>query len=117
MFGHAFSPPMSARSAGLFDPARGADPEHSGQLERCADRGPASGSLRRQSLAAQHLGKDIKIGFSNINAKAETVDTRPAFREAFSRRRCLVPFDRFYERKKLGKDREPLCRRARRIGA
>jgi putative SOS response-associated peptidase YedK len=51
--------------------------------------------------------KDIKVGFSNINAKAETVDTRPAFREAFARRRCLVPFDCFYEWKKLGKDREP----------
>jgi len=51
--------------------------------------------------------KDIKVGFSNINAKAETVDTRPAFREAFSRRRCIVPFDCFYEWKKLGKDREP----------
>jgi putative SOS response-associated peptidase YedK len=51
--------------------------------------------------------KDIKVGFSNINAKAETVETRPAFREAFARRRCLVPFDCFYEWKKLGKDREP----------
>jgi len=51
--------------------------------------------------------KDIKVGFSNINAKAETVDTRPAFREAFTRRRCLVPFDCFYEWKKLGKEREP----------
>src|SRR6201993_2421197 len=51
--------------------------------------------------------KDIKVGFSNINAKAETVDTRPAFREAFARRRCLVPFDCFYEWKKLGKDRQP----------
>ena len=51
--------------------------------------------------------KDIKVGFSNINAKAETVDARPAFREAFTRRRCLVPFDCFYEWKKVGKDREP----------
>ena len=31
----------------------------------------------------------------------------PAFREAFVRRRCLIPFDCFYEWKKLGKDREP----------
>jgi putative SOS response-associated peptidase YedK len=51
--------------------------------------------------------KDIKVGFSNINAKAESVDTRPAFREAFQRRRCLVPLDNFYEWKKLGKDRQP----------
>jgi putative SOS response-associated peptidase YedK len=51
--------------------------------------------------------KDIKVGFSNINAKAEGIDTRPAFREAFQRRRCLVPLDNFYEWKKLGKERQP----------
>jgi putative SOS response-associated peptidase YedK len=51
--------------------------------------------------------KDIKVGFANINAKAETVDAKPAFREAFTRRRCLVPFDCFYEWKKLGKERQP----------
>ena len=51
--------------------------------------------------------KDIKVGFANINAKAEGIDRRPAFREAFNRRRCLVPLDCFYEWKKLGKDRQP----------
>jgi putative SOS response-associated peptidase YedK len=35
--------------------------------------------------------KNIKVGFANINAKAEGIDSRPAFREAFQRRRCLVP--------------------------
>jgi putative SOS response-associated peptidase YedK len=51
--------------------------------------------------------KDIKVGFANINAKAEGIDARPAFREAFARRRCLVPFDCFYEWQKIGKDRQP----------
>src|SRR5271165_1523387 len=51
--------------------------------------------------------KDIKVGFANINAKAEGIETRPAFREAFARRRCLVPFDCFYDWQKLGKDRQP----------
>ena len=51
--------------------------------------------------------KAIKVGFSNVNAKAETIDTKPAFGEAFTRRRCLVPFDCFYEWKKLGKERQP----------
>jgi len=34
--------------------------------------------------------KDITVGFANINAKAESIDSRPAFRNAFERRRCLV---------------------------
>ena len=41
--------------------------------------------------------KDIKIGYSTVNAKAEGIDTKPAFREPFRRRRCLVPFNSFYE--------------------
>ena len=41
--------------------------------------------------------KDIKVGFANINAKAEGIEDRPAFREAFQRRRCLLPVDNFYE--------------------
>jgi putative SOS response-associated peptidase YedK len=47
-----------------------------------------------------YWAKDIKIGFSTINARAEEVDTKPAFREAFERRRCLVPVDNFYEWKR-----------------
>jgi putative SOS response-associated peptidase YedK len=55
-----------------------------------------------------YWAKDIKIGFSTINAMAETVDTKPVFREAFKRRRCLVPFDNFYEWKKLdAKEKQP----------
>jgi SOS response associated peptidase (SRAP) len=51
--------------------------------------------------------KDIKTGFSNINVMAETVDTKPAFREAFERRRCLVPVDNFYEWKKTETGKQP----------
>lgn len=42
-----------------------------------------------------------------INARCETVDRRPAFREAFRRRRCLVPSDGFYEWKKTNGKRLP----------
>lgn len=45
--------------------------------------------------------KDAKMAYSTINAKAETVATSPAFREAWKRRRCLIPADFFYEWKKL----------------
>jgi putative SOS response-associated peptidase YedK len=51
--------------------------------------------------------KDLKVGFANINAKAEGIETRPAFREAFQRRRCLVPVDGFYEWKKTASGKQP----------
>src|SRR5437763_3116697 len=51
--------------------------------------------------------KDLKVGFANINAKAEGIENRPAFREAFQRRRCLVPVDSFYEWKKTRTGKQP----------
>ncbi len=55
-----------------------------------------------------YWAKDIKIGFSTINAMAETIEAKPVFREAFARRRCIVPVDNFYEWKKLGpKEKQP----------
>jgi putative SOS response-associated peptidase YedK len=51
--------------------------------------------------------KDIKVGFANINAKAEGIEGKPAFREAFQRRRCLVPVDNFYEWKKTASGKQP----------
>jgi len=44
-----------------------------------------------------HWAKDASMAARMINARAETVDAKPAFREAFAKRRCLVPADGFYE--------------------
>jgi len=41
--------------------------------------------------------KEPKLKYSTINARAETVDRAPAFREAFRARRCLVPATGWYE--------------------
>jgi putative SOS response-associated peptidase YedK len=61
---------------------------------------------RRRELVMMRWGlipswaKDTKIGAKFINARAETVATLAAFRDAFRARRCLVPSDGFYEWKK-----------------
>ncbi|ADE15176.1 protein of unknown function DUF159 [Nitrosococcus halophilus Nc 4] len=44
-----------------------------------------------------HWAKEEKTSYSMINARAETVATKPAFRGAFRHRRCLIPADGFYE--------------------
>jgi putative SOS response-associated peptidase YedK len=41
--------------------------------------------------------KDMKIGSSLINARADGVATKPSFRHAFKKKRCLIPADGFYE--------------------
>lgn len=51
--------------------------------------------------------KDPSIGNRMINARAETVASKPAFRQAFRKRRCLVLADGFYEWQKSGSGKIP----------
>jgi putative SOS response-associated peptidase YedK len=45
--------------------------------------------------------KDMTIGNQLINARSETVAEKPSFRNAFAKRRCLIPADGFFEWQKL----------------
>lgn len=64
--------------------------------------------------------KDLSIGNTMINARAETVAEKPSFRTPFAKRRCLIPADGIYEWEKLAdgkkqpwfihrKDNQPLA--------
>ena len=62
--------------------------------------------MMRWGLVPSWAG-DISIGGQLINGRSETVLEKPAFRESFRARRCLIPADGFYEWKKAGKERQP----------
>lgn len=47
--------------------------------------------------------KDPKIGFKLINTRAETIQEKPSFKQAFIKRRCLIPANGFYEWRKSDK--------------
>jgi putative SOS response-associated peptidase YedK len=51
--------------------------------------------------------KDESMGARLINARSETVSEKPAFREAFKRRRLIIPVDGYYEWQKTGGRKQP----------
>lgn len=60
-----------------------------------------------------HWARDTHIGARLINARAETLATKPAFRDAYRHRHCLVPADAFYEWKPVAGRKQPYCIRLR----
>lgn len=59
--------------------------------------GAPRGELLRWGLVPFWASGPDEVGAKTINARAETVAERPAYRDAFERRRCLVVADGFYE--------------------
>jgi putative SOS response-associated peptidase YedK len=51
--------------------------------------------------------KDSSVGAKLINARSETVTEKPSFREAFKKRRCIIPADGFYEWQHTGGRKQP----------
>ena len=64
------------------------------------DAGNREFALMRWGLVPP-WAKDAKIGYNTINARAEEAASKPVFREALKKRRCLVPADAFFEWQRL----------------
>ena len=84
-----------------FGPSYNIAPQSTQPVVRLnADTGRPEFALMRWGLVP-YWAKDVKIGYSTINARAEEVASRPLYREALKKRRCLIPADAFYEWQKL----------------
>ncbi|MCU1302697.1 MAG: hypothetical protein JWQ87_2981 [Candidatus Sulfotelmatobacter sp.] len=70
-------------------------------------------SVRELSLAQwgliPHWTKDPSLSSKLINARSETIREKPAFRDAFISRRCLIPADGFYEWERTSNGKQPYC--------
>jgi putative SOS response-associated peptidase YedK len=100
--------PQEPRGAG--DPPEGgmggrAVPPSGGQRGGLVPRGTTL-RLVRWGLVPS-WAKNTSGGARMINARAETVSVKPAFRSAFARRRCIIPADGYYEWQAVGKAKQP----------
>jgi putative SOS response-associated peptidase YedK len=89
--------------AGGSDHGDGAD---NAARARSAAAGAQPGGVARELRVVRwglvpSWAKDRTIGSRLINARAETVEVKPAFRRAFAHRRCLLPADGYYEWQRL----------------
>jgi putative SOS response-associated peptidase YedK len=101
--------------AGLFDltepsptvkPRYNVSPSQTIVAIRATDDGSKQWALLRWGMIPS-WATDPKIGYKMINARSETVATKPSFRSAFKRRRCIIPVDGYFEWKANGKQKQP----------
>ena len=79
-----------------YQPSPDVRPTEDKPIVRLSREGDRKCVLARWGLVP-YWAKDVKFGHRCINARAETLATTPAFREAYARRHCLVPLNAFYE--------------------
>src|SRR5215472_6076507 len=86
-----------------------------GETQRSGEDGAGDGTAQdvARELRVVRWGlvpfwaKDPAIGSRLINARVETVNAKPSFRNAFAKRRCLLPADGFYEWLKVDGEGKP----------
>lgn len=97
---YTFSVPVHDRIRKRFNIA----PTQEAPVVRVNAEGTREVAMLRWGLVP-FWSKDLSVGNRMINARAETVADKPAFREALLARRCLVPADGFFEWKRVGTEK------------
>ncbi len=97
-----FAELFGARGGPSLAPSYNAAPSQSVLAARNAEEGGRELALFRWGLVPSWSERP-KTPYSTINARAETVETKPAFRQAFLHRRCLIASDGYYEWTRFGR--------------
>jgi len=95
-----------------FPPRFNIAPTQPAPVVRLDTAGDREGAVMRWGLIP-HWMKKPPTGTQLINARAESLTEKPAFRDAFRRRRCLVPADGFYEWRSTNGRKRPYYVRSR----
>jgi putative SOS response-associated peptidase YedK len=90
-----------------LEPRYNIAPTQMAPVIRMREEGGNGLAMMRWGLVPSWSKEGPASGYSTINARAETVADKPAYRAAFRDRRCLVPADGFYEWKKIGREKQP----------
>ena len=91
----------------LLEPRYNIAPTQQVLIARAKEGGEATEVVPVRWGLVPSWAKDPSIGSRMINARGETVATKPAFRSAVKYRRCLIPADGFFEWKKTGSAKQP----------
>ena len=91
----------------IFKPRYNIAPTDRVLAVRQRDRGPEREPVLLKWGLIPHWAKDPDWGGRTINARAETIESKPAFRDPFRERRCLVVATGFYEWQKSAGRKQP----------
>jgi putative SOS response-associated peptidase YedK len=97
---------LGASESVEFPPSYNVAPTRKVPVCRVSETGAREIALLRWGLVP-HWARAVDDKYRMINARAESVASKPAFRTPFRRRRCLVPADGYYEWKAIGKRKQP----------
>ncbi|MEM7043242.1 MAG: SOS response-associated peptidase [Pseudomonadota bacterium] len=85
----------------MLPPRYNIAPSQDAAIIRLSEEGGRELALTHFGLIP-HWADDPRVGYKMINARGETVDRLPSFRDAYRKRRCLVPTDGFFEWQTVG---------------